>query len=124
MTPIFVFGSNLSGLHGRGAAEFARTHRGAVMGQAQGLQGNSYAIPTKGEWSKLSHRFPVLPLTTIQQHVETFIEFARSNPMLRFQLTPIGCGLAGYQHEQIAPMFRDAPLNVLLPHEFKRVLGQ
>lgn len=124
MTPVFVFGSNLDGIHGRGAALCARDYHGAIMGVAQGLQGNSYAIPTKGHWSNVSQRFVVLPLSAIQKHVTTFIEFATAHPQLQFELTAIGCGLAGYDPAHIAPMFRDAPDNVALPERFKRVLDQ
>lgn len=109
----FVFGSNKSGRHGKGAALWARQHRGAIYGQGEGLQGNSYAIPTKDE------RIRTLPLDEIAKHVETFLAFARDNPEMKFQLTPIGCGLAGYKPHQIAPMFRDAPENVIKPKEFK-----
>jgi hypothetical protein len=115
-TPIFVFGSNLAGRHGKGAALWARNHRGAIYGQGAGLQGNSYAIPTKG------HRLETLPPDVIQGHVQRFLRFAEDMRGFTFQLTPIGCGLAGYKPEQIAPMFRNAPPNVTLPDEFKAVL--
>jgi hypothetical protein len=114
--PVFVFGSNLAGRHGKGAALWARQHRGAVYGVGEGRQGNSYAIPTKG------YRLEVLPLDEIQRHVHRFILHAMMTSVDTFQLTPIGCGLAGYKPEQIAPMFRDAPFNVLMPDEFKAVL--
>ena len=109
---VFVFGSNLAGRHGKGAALFARCWRGAIYGQGIGLQGNSYAIPTKNE------RLRTLPLYAIKQHVDTFLEFARSRPDLTFQVTRIGCGLAGYTDAQIKPMFEDAPLNCNLPPEW------
>ena len=112
MTAIFVFGSNLAGRHGKGAALWARQHRGAVYGQGSGLQGASYAIPTK------DGSLRTLPLTSIRRHVDDFVAFARSRPDLTFQLTPIGCGLAGYGHAQIAPLFAAAPANVTLPAEF------
>ncbi|RSV13451.1 hypothetical protein CA236_17740 [Sphingomonas sp. ABOLG] len=112
MTSIFVFGSNLAGRHGKGAALWARQHRGAIYGQGVGLQGASYAIPTK------DGSLRTLPLTTIRPYVDQFIAFASSRPDLTFQLTPIGCGLAGYRHAQIAPLFRGAPANVVLPDEF------
>lgn len=81
--PIFVFGSNLAGRHGKGAALWARQHRGAIYGQGQGLQGQSYAIPTK------DYQLRTLPLETIHDHVDEFIIFARSRSVLTFQLTPI-----------------------------------
>jgi hypothetical protein len=102
--PIFVFGSNLAGRHGKGAALWARQHRGAIYGQGIGLQGNSYAIPSKDS------QLRTLPLGVIEQHVSAFLAFARSRPELTFQLTPIGCGLAGY---------RRAPPNVLWPTEWR-----
>jgi hypothetical protein len=112
---IFVFGSNLAGRHGKGAALYARKYHGAVYGQGEGLQGNSYAIPTK------SSALRTLPLWRIEKAVLNFIQFAKDRPELEFQLTPIGCGLAGYTPEQIAPMFTDAPANVHKPKEFERL---
>ncbi|WP_420104525.1 hypothetical protein [Bosea sp. (in: a-proteobacteria)] len=109
---IFVFGSNLAGRHGKGAALYARRHHGAVYGQGVGLQGRSYAIPTK------DYDLAVLPLDVIARHVGAFLAVARMMSSEQFQLTPIGCGLAGYKPEQIAPLFRDAPANVALPPEF------
>lgn len=113
---IFVFGSNLAGRHGKGAALYARRHHGARYGQGEGLQGQSYAIPTKDE------RLQTLPLVQIARHVGVFKAFARLNPALQFQVTPIGCGLAGYKPVQIAPLFADAPENCTLPPEFIAVL--
>ncbi len=113
MSEIFVFGSNLAGRHGKGAALHARKHHGAIYGQGVGLQGESYAIPTKDE------RLQTLPLDAIEAHVYWFLVFARERPDLTFRLTPIGCGLAGYKPEQIGPMFRDAHSNVIIPDEFK-----
>ncbi|MGO4449893.1 hypothetical protein AB4Y96_13275 [Phyllobacterium sp. TAF24] len=111
-TSIFVFGSNLAGRHGKGAALFARQKHGAIYGQGTGLQGSSYAIPTKDRNVK------TLPLEAIRPHVERFCRFAREHPDLTFQLTPIGCGLAGYKPSQIAPMFIRLPSNVEIPPEF------
>ena len=118
MSEIFVFGSNLAGRHGKGAALWARQNRGAIYGRGIGLQGESYAIPTK-DWN-----LRTLDLRSIESHVRQFIKFARENPQMKFQLTPIGCGLAGYSHNQIAPLFRDAPANVSLPREFDAALSQ
>jgi hypothetical protein len=118
MRQIFVFGSNLAGRHGKGAALDARQRHGAIYGQGVGLQGNSYAIPTKDE------QLRTLPLETIQGYVEQFKAFARQHGELTFQVTAIGCGLAGYQPKQIAPMFADAPDNCILPEEFRKVFGQ
>jgi hypothetical protein len=117
MRAIFVFGSNLAGRHGKGAALFAKQNHGAIYGQGYGLQGSSFAIPTK------DGKLKTLPLTEIQKYVTMFIEFAEDHPLMTFQLTPIGCGLAGYKYNDIAPMFRDAPSNIILPVEFQQVIG-
>jgi hypothetical protein len=113
---IFVFGSNLAGRHGKGAALYARQHHGAIYGQGAGPQGNSYAIPTKDE------RIRTLPLETIKTYVEDFLFYAENSPDLKFEVTRIGCGLAGYKDWQIAPMFRKAPQNCYLPEEWKEYL--
>lgn len=112
-TPIFVFGSNLAGRHGKGAALWARQHRGAIYGKGEGLQGNSYAIPTK------DGNLKTLPLEDIKISIKRFIRFAKKNNKMIFQLTPVGCGLAGYKRKQIEPMFKGAPDNVLWPPEWK-----
>lgn len=112
--PVFVFGSNLDGRHGKGAALWAKQHRGAIEGQGEGLQGRSYAIPTKGRGNPL----PTLSLETIDLMVKRFLSFADQHPELRFQVTPIGCGLAGYKPQDIAPMFIDVPDNCIMPEEF------
>lgn len=123
MTEIFVFGSNRAGIHGRGAAKEAYEQHGAEWGNGEGLQGNSYAIPTKGLRNPLTARFSRLQLWEIEAHVAVFKMFARSRPDLTFRVTKIGCGLAGYTFAQIAPMFRGSPSNVKLPWEFQQVLG-
>lgn len=109
MRTIFVFGSNRAGRHGAGAALWARIHRGAIPGQGEGLQGDSYGIPTKDE------RIRTLPLDAIRAGVDRFLTFARENPDLAFQVTRIGCGLAGYTDTDIAPMFAETPDNCQLP---------
>lgn len=106
---IFVFGSNLAGRHGAGAALHARNHCGAKYGVGEGLQGKSYAIPTKDE------QLRTLPLERIREYVERFIAFATERSDLTFEVTRIGCGLAGYKDEDIAPMFQGAPTNCKLP---------
>ena len=109
---IFVFGSNRQGRHGKGAALTAVREHGAIYGQGEGLQGNSYAIPTKrGPWEPLS-------LSEIRDHVNAFIQFALEHPELQFEVTAIGTGYAGYTHDQIAPMFTNAPHNCRLPLEW------
>lgn len=102
---IFVFGSNLSGIHGAGAARFAMQKKGATYGQGQGLQGQSYALPTKGK------NITFMPLHRVAGYVDDFINYAKSRPDLTFQVTQIGCGLAGFKSDQIAPLFKDAPEN-------------
>jgi len=106
---IFVFGSNQSGRHGKGAALTAVQEHGAIYGQGEGPQGRSYGIPTKDE-----NLYP-LPLDAIQAHVQTFLRFARENPKLTFNVTKVGTGLAGYTEAQIAPFFQGAPANCNLP---------
>lgn len=114
---IFVFGSNLAGRHGKGAALHAKQKFGAIYGQGVGLQGQSYAIPTKDE------KIKTLPLEHISVYVKQFLEFANENPALKFYVSPIGCGLAGYTPEQIAPMFVAAGHNVELNRAFQEALG-
>lgn len=106
---IFVFGSNLAGRHGKGAALTAFREHGAIYGQGLGLQGNSYAIPTQDENLKS------LPLNRISQYVNTFIKFAKLNPDMKFNVTRVGCGFAGYEDQDIAPLFINAPDNCILP---------
>lgn len=109
---IFVFGSNLAGRHGKGAALEAVQQWGAIRGQGWGRQGDSYAIPTKDFMLKR------LPLPMIQHFCRAFLAYAHAHPNERFKLTPIGCGLAGYTVNDIAPFFDYAPLNVSFPYEF------
>ena len=106
---IFVFGSNLAGRHGKGAALAAVHFHGAVYGQGSGRQGNSYAIPTKDQ------RLQTLPLSIIEHYVKAFLQYALSNPKSLFEVTKIGCGLAGYQEKDIKGMFANAPANCNLP---------
>ena len=103
---IFVFGSNLRGMHGGGAAYVAYRKFGAVMGQGVGLQGQSYAIPTMQGG-----------VETIRPYVDEFIEFAKSRKDLTFLVTRIGCGIAGFRDEEIAPLFAAAHEveNIVLP---------
>jgi hypothetical protein len=113
MRKIFVFGSNLAGRHGKGAALSAIREHGAIYGIGIGPQGNAYAIPTK------DYYINTLPTDIIKEYVEAFIEYAFSHPELKFEVTPIGCGLAGYQPWEIGPMFKGSPENVFLPAVFK-----
>lgn len=106
---IFVFGSNLAGRHGKGAALTARVDWGAEYGVGEGPTGSSYAIPTKDHSLRTRH------LDSINTSVLKFIKYAEEHPELEFYVTKIGCGLAGYKEEQIAPMFKNAPKNCKLP---------
>ncbi len=116
MCEIFVFGSNLRGRHGKGAALQAVKYYGAIYGQGVGRQGDAYAIPTKD-----GNLFP-LPLAEIARHVAIFLDYANRQNRDRFHVTAIGCGLAGYTPQQIAPLFEFVPSNVFLPQEFKEAL--
>lgn len=109
---VFVFGSNERGVHGAGAALFAKNFRGAQQYVGIGISGQSYAIPTK------DRAIETLPLTIIQEYAEDFLRYAATHPELRFQLTAIGCGLAGYTARDIAPMFRGATDNIDFPPEW------
>ena len=106
---IFVFGSNLAGAHGGGAARIAMDKFGAVWGQGVGLQGQSYAIPTMQGG-----------VETIKPYVDDFIEFAKAHKEYKFLVTRIGCGIAGFRDEEIAPLFKEAQKleNVWLPKSF------
>ena len=106
---IFVFGSNLAGIHGAGAALHARKHYGAQLGEGIGLTGLAYAIPTKNELIE------TMPLPRIKPHIDVFIDYARQHPNWNFLLTHIGCGLAGYDWDMdIRPLFPETlPRNVI-----------
>jgi hypothetical protein len=112
---IFVFGSNESGRHGKGAALTAYQEHGAVYGEGEGFFGQSYAIPTK------DRDLESLSLRRIKKNVERFIEFAKVNPEKSFKVTRIGCGLAGYRDEEIAPFFKGAPENCNLPEGWREL---
>lgn len=119
----FVFGSNLGGIHGAGAAKYAHQHRGAEWGKAVGMTGTCYAIPTKGVISIRDPNQPkggfkrinkvgdTLTLREIKAYVDMFIMYAKKHPEMQFQITRIGCGLAGLRDSEIAPLFKDAPEN-------------
>lgn len=112
---IFVFGSNLEGEHGGGAARTAREKFGAIWGQGTGLQGQSYGIPTMHGG-----------VEEIQSHVGEFIDFAMSHPELIFLVTRVGCGIAGFHDSEIAPLFaqaKDIP-NIHLPESFWNILSE
>ena len=106
---VFVFGSNLEGMHGGGAARTAYQRFGAVWSEGVGHHGQSYAIPTMHGG-----------VEQIRPYVDEFVEYARANKHLRFLVTRIGCGIAGFRDEQIAPLFSEALncSNIILPREF------
>ena len=106
---VFVFGSNLAGMHGAGAAWIAFQKFGAVMGCGVGLRGQSYAIPTMQGG-----------VDTVKPYVDEFIAYAKSRPELFFYVTRIGCGIAGFRDKEIAPLFKEAARveNICLPKSF------
>lgn len=110
---VFVFGSNLQGRHGKGAALHAKTWLGAEHGVAVGPTGRCYAIPTK----KVPDYDPdsIIPIDGIREYVNDFINYAKANPDKKFMVTRIGCGLSGYKDTEIEALFRDAPENCFLP---------
>lgn len=110
---VFVFGSNLRGWHQGGAAKYAYDCFGAVWGQGIGMQGHSYAIPTMQGG-----------VETIKPYVDEFIAFAKEHPELRFLVTRIGCGIAGFKDEEIAPLFAEAAEidNIVLPLVFVEII--
>ncbi len=110
---VFVFGSNLAGAHGGGAALLAFRKFGAIWGQGVGLQGQSYGIPTMHGG-----------VEAIRPYVDEFVDFAQSHPALTFFVTKIGCGIAGFTPREIAPLFTSAfPIpNILLPQDFVDII--
>ena len=110
---IFVFGSNLEGMHGGGAALLAYKRFGAIWGQGTGLQGQSYGIPTMHGG-----------VDVIRPYVDEFIAFAKAHTEYQFLVTKIGCGIAGFSEEEIAPLFREAVdvENISLPRTFFELL--
>lgn len=113
---IFVFGSNQAGRHGAGAALHALKYHGAIYGLGEGVQGNSYALPTK------DYNIQTLPLESIKRHVDTFLACAKQHPDIVFLVTQVGCGLAGQKPQDIAPMFSSAPSNCLFDVAWKEYL--
>ena len=110
---VFVFGSNLQGQHLGGAARVAYKSFGAEWGNGVGLQGQSYAIPTMQGG-----------VDTIKPYTDEFILFAKEHPELLFYVTPIGCGIAGFTEEEIAPLFKHAVgiSNIRLPESFVKLI--
>ena len=110
---IFVFGSNLAGAHGGGAARLAYNRFGAVWGQGVGMQGRSYGIPTMHGG-----------VEDIRPYVDEFVAFAKAHPEYKFLVTQIGCGIAGFSAREMAPLFSGAidVENIILPRKFVDVL--
>lgn len=115
---IFVFGSNLSGIHGASAALIAKNIYGAIQFNGIGKQGNSYAIPTKDK------NIRTLPLDAIQKYVEQFKEYTLANPDKKFWITRVGCGLAGFKNSNISPFFRGCSSNCNFPLEWKHMIEE
>jgi hypothetical protein len=115
-TQIFVFGSNLAGIHGAGAAQAARLFYGAVPKIGIGPQGRSYAIPTKDA------KIQTLNLDIIRHYIWGFVRYSKTHPELEFFVTRVGCGLAGYKDFEIAPMFIGCENNCSFAEEWKQYL--
>jgi len=110
---IFVFGSNIHGHHLGGAARAAMDHFGAIWGNGEGLQGQSYALPT------------MEGINSFKEAAQRFIDYASQHPEYIFLVTPVGCGIAGYTPEEVAPLFQNATKleNIYLPLSFWRLLA-
>ena len=113
---IFVFGSNLAGLHGLGAALVAKHMYGAEQGTGQGLTGSAYAIPTKDRWLRSR------TLYEIKRSIGEFVRFTHEHPNLKFFVTRVGCGLAGYHDADISVMFRGANTNCSFAKQWRKYL--
>lgn len=115
---VFVFGSNLRGLHGKGSALVARQKFGAELHVGEGPTGRSYALPTKRE------PYVYMALDEVRNHVDNFIKYATNHPQLVFLVVEVGCKNAGFTPAQIAPMFSTSPENVHLPRSFWDVINK
>lgn len=110
---VFVFGSNMAGQHAGGAARTALEHFGAMTGVGRGWSGQSYAIPTMNE------HLQQMPLSQIQHYIDDFKIYTKNHPKMTYFITSIGCGIAGYKTEEIAPMFKGISHNVIFPSSFR-----
>lgn len=113
---IFVFGSNLAGLHGKGAALVAKHMYGAEQFVGEGITGSAYALPTKDRWLRVRNVYDV------KRSVCDFLRYAKEHPDKKFFVTRVGCGLAGFKNYDIAPMFRGAPSNCNFPVQWRPFL--
>lgn len=113
-TEVFVFGSNARGIHGKGAAKYAHSYYGAEYGVGEGRTGNSYALPTKDENLRPLH------FLQVAKNITKFLVYAAEHPELDFRVTRVGCGLAGFTSEQIAPLFEGAPENCTFDPEWNQ----
>jgi len=121
LIPVFVFGSNERGIHGGGAARVAREKHGALLHQGFGPQGNSFALPTCAlPTGEPNHE---IPFERVKYYVACFLMYATWHPELKFQVTQVGCGLAGWTKEQIAPLFASAPENCQFDTDWQPILG-
>ncbi|ESK56596.1 A1S_2505 family phage non-structural protein [Acinetobacter tjernbergiae] len=110
---VFVFGSNLAGIHDSGAARVAAQHFAAVKGVGRGWAGQSFAIPT------LNEHIQQMPLSQIEHYVDDFKVYAKHHPKMKYFLTALGCGIAGYKVSEIAPLFKGIHPNVIFPESFR-----
>ncbi len=110
---VFVFGSNLAGTHQGGAAKTAHLFFGATKGVGRGWAGQSFAIPTMNE------HLQQMPLSQIQHYIDDFKIYAKNHPKMKYFITSVGCGVAGYKVEEIAPMFKGIARNVIFPVSFR-----
>ena len=108
----------MAGIHGAGAALYARNHHGAVLGEGVGRTGSAYALPTK------DRLLNPLPLADIQFYVDVFMVYAAQHSELKFNITRVGCGLAGYKDKDIGPLFSKAPGNCVLPLSWLKYLDE
>ncbi|MFW1734488.1 hypothetical protein ACG94V_14040 [Acinetobacter sp. ULE_I001] len=110
---VFVFGSNMAGTHQGGAAKTAHLHFGATKGVGRGWAGQSFAIPTMNE------HLQQMPLSQIQHYIDDFKIYTKNHPKIKYFITSVGCGVAGYKVEEIAPMFKGISRNVIFPASFR-----
>lgn len=116
MNAIFVFGSNLQGRHGKGAALHAKINHGAKNGVGVGMTGNSYALPTK------ITPYQSLSFDEVKKHIADFLNYAEKNNNKIFHLTKVGCGLAGFKEKDISELFKNASDNIFLINEKEEIL--